>query len=498
MSINHKTWNLADTRQGATSFVMVMFFTMMAGIITVGFISIMLSNIMQSTNYDLSQSAYDSAVAGIEDAKIMLLKYNNCVVHASSSINGCSKVIEVMSRSDAEDNCNVVGEALGRTNITEQSSETPIQSTYGSTSGVSSTSSTLDQAYTCVKVDTTVDEYLGTITTTSDFKVIPLRTSFSADTSVVSPVKFIRVQWFNSEDLKNVSGTGISQIYKSSSNIFTSTKQLGDRARNIFGTTNTYVPAIQLGLAQASTQGYILSDFEKSIDANSNRGTLVINSVQSNGGRTAVAIPNSATSGFAGSAVSGSEDWGSGLNAVNSPITATCDTTALASVQYACEAIIGLPGGIFKGRKDNNVSDIMRYLTITTPYEGVNVSFSIQMYGGSSCALNGNSLTNCEIKQFSGVQSSVDSTGRANDLFRRVEARVELIDVNYPFPKYALSVYCTAYNNDGSCADGSEGNIEKKYWASYNCFTLINGVDKGCGEGGSYGRNFNNNATAGF
>ena len=78
-----------ETRQGASSFVMVMFFTMLLGIIMVGFISIMLSNIMSSTNYDLSQSAYDSSLAGIEDAKIMLLKFNNCAAHSNPSLADC-------------------------------------------------------------------------------------------------------------------------------------------------------------------------------------------------------------------------------------------------------------------------------------------------------------------------------------------------------------------------------------------------------------------------
>jgi hypothetical protein len=49
-------------KKGATSLIVTMFFTLLAGILVLSFISIMLSNINESTNYNLSQSAYDAAL----------------------------------------------------------------------------------------------------------------------------------------------------------------------------------------------------------------------------------------------------------------------------------------------------------------------------------------------------------------------------------------------------------------------------------------------------
>ena len=59
---------------------------------------------------------------------------------------------------------------------------------------------------------------------------------------------------------------------------------------------------------------------------------------------------------------------------------------------------------------------------------------------------------------FSGVQVAIDSTGRANDMYSRVEARIEFTDINFPFPQYAIQ------------ATSSEENaIDKNFYVTQDC-----------------------------
>jgi hypothetical protein len=88
--------------------------------------------------------------------------------------------------------------------------------------------------------------------------------------------------------------------------------------------------------------------------------------------------------------------------------------TSIASGGYACSMSLQLPTPV--GGGDASIA----YLRLSSFYVGTHFRVSL---GGV---------------QFRGVQPVVDSTGRANDVFRRVQSRVDLYDTSFPYPDAAV------------------------------------------------------------
>ncbi|HJP81159.1 MAG TPA: hypothetical protein VJ841_02065 [Candidatus Saccharimonadales bacterium] len=360
--------------QGAVSLFVVIFAALLMTILTVSFIQLMLRDQQQATTSDLSQSAYDSAQAGVEDAKRLLILNQSCKSGAASSNVDCNKVYQALTPPSGsnETNCDTLA-AAGL--VGETDGESKIQTNTGDLK--------LDQAYTCVKIATDTDDYKGTLTA-GQSTVVPIRGVSAFDT--------VELSWFSREDLSNPNNV--------------TAKLPASRGGNIelppVGSWDVDWPALLRAQLIQTGASFSLDQFDSSQADKSNTNTLFLypNDVGTN------------TPDF------GKDDIR--RSPLNAPKLVRCDTNLSANA-YACTATIKLPASI-DGQTGANRN---AYLHLGALYNDSH--FQIKLRQGSTPV------------RFDSVQPIVDSTGRANDVFRRVQARVQLSS-DYAYPDAAIDL----------------------------------------------------------
>ena len=159
-------------KKGAVSIFAVIFSTLLLTVLTVSFMGLMISAQQRAINNDLSQSAYDSALAGVEDAKRVV---RAC---ANGNVDACSAL-------EAASDCQVVARA--KVNGSVGQPETVIASN-------SSSGQSFDQAYTCDNIAMDSVDYLFEAQS-GRAHVVPLRAT--------QPIKKITIEWFTLEDNNN-------------------------------------------------------------------------------------------------------------------------------------------------------------------------------------------------------------------------------------------------------------------------------------------------------
>ncbi len=351
-------------QQGMVSLFAVIFSMLLITVVTIGFSRIMIVSQQQSTSDDLSQSAYDSALVGVEDAKRAILKYKNTCATDSTS-EECIKAKAAIYSSSCNDSVKILSDINNLVDTT--SGEVKIQTTTSN----GTDSNTLNQAYTCVKVTMDTADYLGYLAN-NESKFISLKGTDTFNT--------ITVQWYNSQDL----GSNILGTLNSSS--------------ALVANWGSDVPPIM------RTQLFELS----------NKNGFKIGDIDS---RTLFLYPSKTGSNVTSFVFDDRTNLSSSSKSSIIPLT-KCSLDSLNSDGYACSMKITLPSVI-----DTNSS---AYLYLTALYNKSHYRITL-------------SNSDTDVK-FDAVQPEIDSTGRANTLFRRVSARVELTNANYPYPSAAVNI----------------------------------------------------------
>lgn len=353
--------NKQRVQSGAVSLIVVILSALLLTVLAVGFVTLMLQGQQRAQNQDLSQSAYDSALAGVEDAKRVLRQYaqgNERARNALAAANDC----QVIARAG------IAGDVAAP--------ETVIRSTLNA----ADSALRFDQAYTCVNIDLDTPDFLLTVRGTAS-DIVPLRATGSFDRVVI--------EWYTQAN----AGVG-----NAASGAATAPQLPRQTAWN--GTTP---PVLR---AQTMTPG----------------SSFTIDSLNaSSGSQTVFLMPGAATpSGATNTHV----NLSTAIRATspgeynNAPTTTNCSRD-FSNNGYACKVTLILPSEVSQAASDNAV------LRLQALYANRGVDIRVSLYNGAT------------LVNFNGVQPMVDATGRANDLFRRVEARLRT-DEAFNYPDYAV------------------------------------------------------------
>lgn len=387
--------NFHQTRQGVASLYVVLSATILFGIITLSFTRIILSERNQSINDELSQSAYDSAMAGVEDAKVAVNKYYKCLSGNSSCTTKQQDGTQLFGG-----NCDDFKLRNYLYDENYGTGEVPIQ-----VSSETGDAGHIDQAYTCVIVNNIVPDYRSTLTSDNRTRVVPLGLSHDEDRNKnveLEKVKNIAFSWYSATN-----GT-----------VFQNLNHGGQFANR---QNATIPPTISLTLIR-SKSSMSKSDFND--PNNTTTSTMILLPVEG-GGIQAISQSEINTNANAYRGES------------NEPFQIQCTHDQ----DFACT--VTLTDMEFSAGEN-------AALIVSLPYGDTITDFAVTLYES-----DGTTVVN-----FENTQISVDSTGRANQLVRRVESRLDPADLFFPYPQYGIEL----------TGDGDD-SFWKNFWITNNCWT---------------------------
>ena len=436
---------LSNSKSGAASFYVVAFSTLILIIVATSFATAIVAELNRTSNADLAQSAYDSALAGVGDARMAFTNYQNCInstkegidknegslneMNSDNSVNTCNKIIYFVAHPDEiSDNynaCDMTSRILGRNN--GEGGEVPVDEVKDTSS-----SNNLDQAYTCVKFKTKLEDYRATLTSEHPYKLVKVDL---ADGVRASDVKYVKLSWYFNDDNKRFNYTNFLSINNGLSNNNRVTFQPAN------ATNLSTPPTISLQLIQSGDNNLTM-DYLTSMTKNvENAGTGI--SGLSTDRATAYFVPtndlNSAKQKAVNNTINskpatydGAYDEDKEINMISAekfastndhakdlPFLTYCDNAG----EYNCSVTVELPNAFGGNRASNTFMFI-----VSLPYGQPETDFSMEFMKG----------IDEKPVQLDNMQVLVDSTGRANDLYRRVEVRLEPAENIFDYPFYAI------------------------------------------------------------
>lgn len=430
-------------RKGAASMYAVIFTTLLLAVTTTSFIRIVLRDTIQTSGVNASQAAYDAALIGIENMKIVLQKYDKCKNESATPAPGseCERLITALEDPEITSDCTLLARILFGDHFDSISSDFEIRvgeittddSGWNETETVDS--EVMDQAITCVKTNQANRDYLARLTNVQQSKLVPLRTT-ELDAGLIQTIK---VSWFSSG---NSGGTGFSSNTNAS---------LPKRVEDYETASNTSPSPLSIEFIQAGSPKFKLDEFELSkangANTNSNVASLLL-------------VPSSTAT----QSVIDANDFASTNDKSSSTTAPVLCNGGGGGNNYFCTALIRIPVPIASAIRNVGAT----FLRVAIPYGNPSTDFSVSLckeatFAGCDRLTTAQAETN--LAQIL-VQTTVESTGRSGDSFRRIQSRVEYVDTYFPLPMYAL-------NTDAA--------IMKNSWATINNW---GGVDYGAASGG--------------
>ena len=388
-------------KKGGVSIFIVIVVGVLISIMSASFLRLMFRDQEQASKLDLSQSAYDSAQAGVEDAKRFLRIFRAaCGPSGTGIFEGVTHNCNAMRSAIQNESCYTLATA----GIGNPNGETIIQTTSGA--GGASNDASLNQAYTCVKLRMNTADFLGR-TNDGSPSVINLKGTAAFDR--------VRIRWHSRENMTNGNNIALDSLSNPSVRPRIDSRNWRNQNR----------PAI----LKAQFYGYIPGSGGSSSnmdtpypDDGNGASEMLFYPINSNSSNIlSPDIPNMPRVRRNESSSDATTDY---------TFTRCSDRMDANSNTYACQTTVNIGRSV-------DPRDVL-YLRLTPLMNDSN--FKVELLNGDN------------IVDFAGVQPKVDSTGRANTQLRRVESRIGFNDTNFPVPLFSAQ---TESNEEPICKEFS-------------------------------------------